>query len=70
LKSLLARAELVEVLEDSKICRDPKDDKFLNLASSGKANFIVTGDDDLLILKSYRGIQILNAKDFLDVLSR
>jgi putative PIN family toxin of toxin-antitoxin system len=70
LESLLVRAELVEVLEDLKICRDPKDDKFLNLASSGEANFIVTGDDDLLTLKSYRDIPILNAKDFLKLLSR
>ncbi|ASC73547.1 hypothetical protein XM38_045150 [Halomicronema hongdechloris C2206] len=70
LESLLVRAELVEVLEDLKICRDPKDDKFLNLASSGEANFIVTGDDDLLILKSYRDIPILNAKDFLELFSR
>lgn len=66
----MIRAELVEVLEDLKICRDPKDDKFLNLASSGAANFIVTGDDDLLILKSYRDIPILNAKDFLELVSR
>ncbi|WP_228041072.1 putative toxin-antitoxin system toxin component, PIN family [Nodosilinea sp. LEGE 07088] len=70
LESLLAKAELVEVSEDLKICRDPKDDKFLNLASNGEANFIVTGDDDLLILKSYRGIQILNARDVLELFAR
>jgi putative PIN family toxin of toxin-antitoxin system len=70
LESFLAKAELVKVLENLKICRDPKDDKFLNLASNGEANFIVTGDEDLLILNSYRGIQILNAKDFLEVFNR
>jgi putative PIN family toxin of toxin-antitoxin system len=70
LESFLVKAELVEVLEDLKICRDPKDDKFLNLASSGEANFIVTGDDDLLVLKSYRNIPILNANDFLELFSR
>ena len=66
LESLLAKAEIVEVLENLEICRDPKDDKFLNLASSGAANYIVTGDDDLLVLKIYGGAQILNARDFLE----
>ncbi len=65
LESLLTKAEIVEVTEDLKFCRDPKDDKFLNLASSGEANFIVTGDNDLLTLKSYLGVPILNPKDFL-----
>ncbi len=70
LESLLVRAELIEVSEELKICRDPKDDKFLNLASSGGANYIVTGDDDLLILRAYCGTQIMNAKDFLELFSR
>ena len=69
LESLLTKAEIVEVLENLKVCRDPKDDKFLNLASIGEANFIVTGDDDLLILESYLGVQILNTKNFLALFS-
>lgn len=69
LESLLAEAEFVEVLEDLKVCRDPKDDKFLNLASSGRADYIVTGDDDLLVLDIYRDAQILNAGDFLELLA-
>ena len=67
--SLLARAELIEVLEELKICRDPQDDKFLNLASTGEANYIVTGDEDLLILQTYHGTRILNARDFLELLT-
>lgn len=59
------RAELIEVLEAQKVCRDPKDDKFLNLAVSGAANYLITGDEDLLILEFYSGIRILNAKGFL-----
>lgn len=69
LDAFLLRAELVEVLEDLEICRDPKDDKFLNLAASGKANYVVTGDEDLLILGTYRDTQILNEKNFLELLS-
>jgi putative PIN family toxin of toxin-antitoxin system len=45
---LLEKAELVEIEESINICRDPKDDKFLELAVSGKADFIITGDQDLL----------------------
>jgi uncharacterized protein len=46
-------------------CRDPKDNKFLELAVACDAQFIVTGDDDLLVLNPYRGITILKSGDFL-----
>ncbi|MFN9468915.1 MAG: putative toxin-antitoxin system toxin component, PIN family [Pseudanabaena sp.] len=62
---LLEKAELVEIEESINICRDPKDDKFLELAVSGKADFIITGDQDLLVLNPFRNIEILTAKDFL-----
>lgn len=48
------------------ICRDPKDDKFLELAISANASCIITGDKDLLTLHPFRGIPILNANDFLN----
>ena len=47
-------------------CRDPKDDKFLELAVSSNASCIISGDKDLLILNPFRGIPILNAVDFLN----
>ncbi len=62
---LLEKAELVEIEESINICRDPKDDKFLELAVSGKADFIVTGDQDLLVLNPFRNIEIITANDFL-----
>lgn len=62
---LLEKAELVEIEESINICRDPKDDKFLELAFSGKADFIITGDQDLLVLNPFRNIEIITAKDFL-----
>ena len=46
-------------------CRDPKDNKYLELALSGQAECIVTGDDDLLVLNSWRGIEILTVQEFL-----
>jgi putative PIN family toxin of toxin-antitoxin system len=48
-------------------CRDPKDNKFLELAVSVNASCIITGDKDLLILNPFRGIPILTAADFLNI---
>lgn len=47
-------------------CRDPKDNKFLELAVAANASCIITGDDDLLVLHPFREIPILNASGFLD----
>jgi len=46
-------------------CRDPKDDKFLELAVTAGAACVITGDQDLLVLHPFNGIQILSATDFL-----
>lgn len=46
-------------------CRDPKDDKFLDVALNGEAHMILTGDLDLLELHPFHGIKILNPADFL-----
>lgn len=59
LVELMARAELVPITERIAACRDAKDDKFLELAVSGKADVIVSGDDDLLVLNPFRGIPIV-----------
>jgi putative PIN family toxin of toxin-antitoxin system len=58
-------AELVEIAETIKACRDPKDDKFLELAVSGKATHIVSGDPDLLTLHPFRDIEIVSPAAFL-----
>ena len=47
------------IQETISICRDAKDNKFLELAVSGDAQFIITGDQDLLILNPFRGIKII-----------
>jgi len=46
-------------------CRDPKDDKFLELALDGQADLLVTGDEDLLAQHPWRGIPILSPADYL-----
>jgi uncharacterized protein len=62
---LILRAELIDVIETIQECRDPKDNKFLEVAVNGSANFIVTGDADLLILHPFRGISIIQPAVFL-----
>ena len=46
-------------------CRDLKDNKFLELAVEAKAQCVITGDKDLLVLNPFRGIPILTPADFL-----
>ncbi|MGV8093704.1 MAG: putative toxin-antitoxin system toxin component, PIN family [Mangrovibacterium sp.] len=52
----------VETITD---CRDPKDNKFLELALASRASCIISGDPHLLVLHPFRGIPILNPADFL-----
>ncbi len=48
------------------VCRDPDDDLVLATAIEAKAEMIVTGDEDLLILRQYAGIRILSPRQFLE----
>lgn len=57
--------EWLEPEERIDVCRDPKDNKFLELALLSGASCIVTGDKDLLILNPFRETAILNSTDFL-----
>jgi len=45
-------------------CRDPKDLPILGLAVAARCDFLVTGDRDLLVLRSYQGIPIVTPRDF------
>jgi uncharacterized protein len=53
-----------------RVCRDPDDDKLLEIAAIGRADCLVTGDDDLLQLGSFQGIPIITPAGFLEALSR
>lgn len=50
---------------DSPVCRDPDDDNILAAAVSANCDCVITGDKDLLVLKTYEGIDILSPRDFL-----
>lgn len=64
--------DTVEVVEpepvDKSVCRDKDDTRIIGAALKGKARFILTGDDDLLVLKSYKGVKIITPREFWGVL--
>ena len=70
LSSLVNDARVVEVTTTITACRDADDDKFLELAVSGHATYIVTGDSDLLALNPFRSIVIATPADYIAMLSQ
>lgn len=68
--ALSREAQWIDVDVQIKACRDSKDDKFLELAVSGHATHVVTGDSDLLALNPFQGIQIISPQVFLELKSQ
>ncbi|MCO5185676.1 MAG: putative toxin-antitoxin system toxin component, PIN family [Anaerolineae bacterium] len=65
---VMLRGEGVTPDRKISVCRDPKDDMFLEIAVAGDADVIVSGDEDLLVLNPFEGIQIVAPRDFLHML--
>ena len=65
LTHLTNTAEVLEITESIRICRDRKDDMLLELAIAGSANGIITGDEDLLALNPFRDIPIMTPVHFV-----
>ena len=70
LAALVRDAELVNITEEVRACRDSQDDKFLEVAVNGKASHIISGDGDLLALHPFRGIEIVTPQVFLSMLQK
>jgi putative PIN family toxin of toxin-antitoxin system len=66
LAKFVGDAMIVEVTEVVTDCRDPKDNKFLELAVSGGAKCIISGDADLLVLDPFRSISIVTPQIFVN----
>jgi putative PIN family toxin of toxin-antitoxin system len=67
-EEILPYFEVVEIGKGVKgVCRDPEDHKFIACAVCGSADFLVTGDKDLLDLKPSKAVRIIRPSDFLKI---
>lgn len=67
IKDLLKYIEFIEITERVTDCQDPKDNKFLEVAISANAKFLITGDKrDLLSMNPYRNVEIISVSEFLE----
>lgn len=65
-EKLLVEGKMINgVLSKEKICRDPDDDYLLALSKAGKADVLMTGDKDLLVLEKYGRTRFLTARSFV-----
>ena len=65
LTTILSSMKMIQPTTHIEVCRDPDDNKFIECAHDAKCLYIVSGDKDLLTLKSYRKIEIVTVSDFL-----
>ena len=65
--ALVRKANIIQVSDVIKDCRNKKDNKFLELAISGKASHIISGDNDLLILNPFCSVVIASPATFLEL---
>ncbi len=68
--AILTDAEFVDVREILAVSRDPKNNKFLATAAQAGADYLVSEDQDLLVLREYKGVHSVNAATFLDLLEQ
>ncbi|MBF2056543.1 MAG: putative toxin-antitoxin system toxin component, PIN family [Cyanobacterium sp. T60_A2020_053] len=59
----------ISIMQRVNLCRDEKDNKFIDLALNGRASYLITGDNDLLVLHPLGDISILNPRDFWDLIN-
>ncbi len=70
--ALLTVAEEVPAIEEKfpEIGRDRKDDYLLAYAAVGRADYLVTGDEDLLVLREVEGLKVVNPREFVALLEK
>jgi putative PIN family toxin of toxin-antitoxin system len=62
---LCSIVEFVPIIQTVRECQDPDNDKILEVALNGRADVIISGDEDLLALNPWRGMAILRAAQYL-----
>jgi len=66
---LQRRVEIIEMTSNVEFCRDPKDDYLLALCKESQADYLISGDQDLLVLEEFEQTKILPLSKFLALLS-
>ena len=69
LAAFIREATFLEPNESIQACRDSKDAEFLEIAVAGQAMYLISGDEDLLVLDPFRGIRIVTASEFVATMS-
>lgn len=59
------RGDLVEIVERIRACRHPDDDRFIETAVAGRADYLVSGDQNLLLMRKFRGLSIVRPVEFV-----
>lgn len=67
---IIGKAEVVEVSDIPEVSRDTKDNIFLATAKAAKADYLISADKDLLDLKKYEEVEIIDAGMFLQILKK
>lgn len=67
LNSIHNYADLIKVHSRINICRDKKDNFLLSLCTDGKADYLITGDEDLLVLKKHKRTSIIKISNYLEI---
>ena len=70
LDTLFTSFELIDRKTVLELSRDPDDNKFIECAIDGNAMYIVSGDNDSLVLKQYNDIKIITVNDFCDIFNK
>jgi putative PIN family toxin of toxin-antitoxin system len=63
---LIPRVEIINPTTKIDICRDFDDNKFINCAIDGKCKYIISGDNDLLVIRRVANVEIVTVKEFLE----
>lgn len=65
-KALMDETQRIVISQTVTACRDPMDDKFLELALNGKADILISGDKDLLSMTAFKDTRIITPAEFLN----
>lgn len=68
LSEFLTISQKIKIERKVEASRDKKDNQFLDVAVNGKADYIISGDQDLLVLHPFENVEILNPHDFIEKL--